>query len=121
MKKILVVDDDAGVRHLIRRLLKREGYEVIEGSDRQDIFELIRTEHPALVLMDVHMPRLDGIEALRKIIKNDPGVAVIMVSGDDNLGLARQAMEKGACDYITKPLDLRSLQMSVKAYMPLVS
>ena len=66
------------------------------------------------------MPKVDGISALGAILDEDPGVAVIMVSGDDDLELAKRAMARGACDYVTKPFDLRSLQMSVRAYAQLV-
>lgn len=117
-KKLLVIDDEPMVRHFLRRAVEEMGHEVIEAADGAEVAEIIEREHPALVLLDVHMPQLDGIATLSEILDSDPSIAVIMVSGDDDLKLSEMAMERGACDYITKPIDLRSLQMSVKAYLP---
>jgi DNA-binding response OmpR family regulator len=119
MGKLLVVDDDRVVRRLIRRVFEEAGYEVIETADGQGVSQLVQTERPALVLMDIHMPHLNGLTVLNEIMEADPGMAVIMISGDDDLRVAKRAIEIGACDYITKPIDLRSLQMAVRAYSPL--
>ncbi|MFH1620285.1 MAG: response regulator [bacterium] len=117
-RKLLVIDDDPAVRGVIRRVLQEAGLEVIEAADGRGVADLVRRERPALALLDIHMPHLDGIAALSEILDAAPGMAVVMVSGDDDLRLAKMAMDRGACDHLTKPLDLRSLRMSVKAYMP---
>lgn len=116
-QKLLVVDDEPVVRRLIRKLLQQAGYGVIEAADGDDALELIRREHPVLVLLDIHMPRLDGIATLDAILEIDPKVGVIMVTGDGQETRAKMAMDRGACDYLAKPFDADSLRTSVMAHL----
>ena len=114
-KKLLVVDDDSAVRRFMRRAVQGAGYEVVEAADGDQAVELVGRERPDLVLLDMHMPRLDGIEALSAIMDLNPAMAVIMVTGDGDIERAKLAMERGACDYMSKPFDIQSLQTSVMA------
>ena len=115
--RLLVVDDDPAVRRVIKRMLEGAEREILEAANGAEALRLVSERHPDLVLLDIHMPRMGGIAALSAIARAHPEVAVIMVSGDDDLALARSAMEQGACDYLTKPVDARSLHMSVSAYL----
>ena len=112
-KKVLVIDDESEVRHLIRRVLQKMGHEVIEAADGADTMQLIRHERPDLVLLDIHMPKLDGIATMSDIRDVDPTLPVVMVTGDLDLERVKLALERGASEYITKPFDLQSLESSI--------
>lgn len=111
--KILVIDDERQVRSLLRRTLERLGLDVIEAEDGDQAAQLMTREQPALVLLDMHMPRVDGITTLDAIRDLDASIAVIVVTGDADWERVRIAMYHGANEYITKPLDLEALEFSV--------
>lgn len=111
--KILVIDDERQVRSLLRRTLERLGLDVIEAEDGDQAAQLMTREQPALVLLDMHMPRVDGITTLDAIRHLDASIAVIVVTGDADWERVRIAMDHGANEYITKPLDPEALEFSV--------
>lgn len=112
-QKVLIIDDEAVLRRLVRRSLEHAGYEVVEACDGAEAFDQVREHRPAVVLMDIHMPRLDGIAAIEGIRRIDNDIAVIVMSGDP--GRAALALERGASDFIAKPFDLERLTGSVLA------
>jgi DNA-binding response OmpR family regulator len=114
-KRILVVDDDAQVRNLVRRTFQAPDYEVLEAADGDFAVPIVLEKHPDLILLDMHMPRLDGVAALDEILAKEPGAAVVMLTGDHNPTHAKTAMDRGACDYITKPFDIQTLKTCVTA------
>ena len=114
--KILVVDDDPAVRHFRRRVLQGK-YEVVEAGDGDDAARMVAELRPNLVVLDMHMPRLDGIAALSEILDTDSAMPVIMVTCDGDMDRAKLAMERGARDFMTKPFDLKALQTSVTAHL----
>lgn len=111
---ILVVDDEDGIRESVREILSDEGYRVIEASDGTRVLDLIREERPRLVLLDIWMPRVDGIGLLKEIKEQEPGVDVIMISGHGNIHTAVTATKLGAFDFIEKPLSLDGLLLTVR-------
>ncbi len=111
---ILVVDDEEGIRESVREILSDEGYRVIEAADGTRVLELIRKERPRLVLLDIWMPRVDGIELLKEIKEREPEVDVIMISGHGNIHTAVTATKLGAFDFIEKPLSLDGLLLTVR-------
>jgi UDP-3-O-[3-hydroxymyristoyl] N-acetylglucosamine deacetylase len=113
-KKILVVDDEDRVRESIREILSDEGYRVIEASDGTKVLDLIRSERPELVLLDIWMPEVDGIGLLKEIKKEEPEVKVIMISGHGNIHTAVTATKLGAFDFMEKPLSLEGLLLTVR-------
>jgi len=113
-RPILVVDDEEKIRESIREILSDEGYRVIEASDGNKVLELIRKERPRLVLLDIWMPRVDGIGLLREIKEKEPGIDVIMISGHGNIHTALTAAKLGAFDFIEKPLSLEGLLYAVR-------
>ena len=115
-KKILVVDDDPAVRHFMRRVLQGE-YEVVEAGDGDEAAKMVAALRPDLVVLDMHMPRLDGIAALSEILDIDAAMPVIMVTGDGDMDRAKLAMDRGARDFMTKPFDLQTLQTSVMPHL----
>ena len=103
MATILIVDDDAFVRTLLRDMLAGEGYTLLEAEDGRAALDLLGDRAPALVLLDLFMPRLSGMEALASIRQRWPGARVLVISSLDSDRLVNEALEAGAAGYITKP------------------
>jgi two-component system chemotaxis response regulator CheY len=106
-KKILVVDDASFMRTVLKDIIKGNGLatEVIEAGDGVDGVKAYQTQKPDLVTLDVNMPRADGIQALRAIMKIDPAAKVVMVTSVEQKQIVQDAMRLGARDYIVKPFD----------------
>ncbi len=106
---VLVVDDEERIRSSLRGILTDEGYRVLDTGDPCSAMQLIAGEHPAVVLLDVWMPGLDGIELLRQIKRANPATQVIMISGHANIQNAVAATRLGAADFIEKPFSVNGL------------
>ena len=106
-KKILVVDDASFMRTVLKDIVKGNGLatEVIEAADGVEGVKAYQAQEPDLVTMDVNMPRADGIQALRAIMKIDPAAKVVMVTSVEQKQIVQDAMKIGARDYIVKPFD----------------
>lgn len=103
--KILTIDDDDMVRDVIAGLLEILGYNVIQAENGRTGIEKCRREHPDLVLTDLRMPEMDGLEVLAAVTKEFPEMPIIVVTGMGGIGDAIEAVKLGAWDYITKPFD----------------
>lgn len=115
MAKILVIDDQPSIRKTLREILEYESFEVDEAEDGQKGFDMFNKEAYDLILSDIKMPKLDGIEFLEKVMaSNNPDVPIIMISGHGNIDTAVDAIKKGAYDYIPKPVDLNRLLVTVR-------
>jgi two-component system response regulator HydG len=112
-RSILVVDDDIAHRTMLRILLGWE-YEIVEADCGSKAIEKIQKAPFDLVLMDVSMPEISGVEALDRIKATNPGVPVIMMTAYSSAETANRAMEKGACDYLTKPFDFDNLRLTIE-------
>ncbi len=113
MAKILVIDDERSIRSTLREILEYEGYEMDEAPDGPAALELAAVEKYDVILCDIKMPQMDGIEVLDKLlVMND--TPVVMISGHGNIETAVDALKKGAYDYISKPLDLNRLLVSIR-------
>jgi DNA-binding response OmpR family regulator len=110
MEKILVVDDEITICNLFKEFLTLKGYEVYTASDGRTAVAKVKEIRPHIVLLDIMMPGIGGIETLKEIRKVDPRVAVVMVTGVFDEELGKRAMELGACDYITKPVNFDYLE-----------
>jgi UDP-3-O-[3-hydroxymyristoyl] N-acetylglucosamine deacetylase len=106
---ILVVDDEAGIRESVRGVLADEGFRVLEAEDGRGALRLMAQERPRLVILDIWMPEMDGIELLRHIRDAHPGTPVIVISGHGNIETAVTATKLGAFDFIEKPFSLDGL------------
>jgi two-component system, NtrC family, response regulator AtoC len=113
-KTILVADDDASIRSLLKQLLSDEGFAVHEASTGIEVVDKVKESSPDLVIMDVRMPELDGIEALARLKSTNPKTAVLIMTAFGSSNAAIRAMELGAFDYITKPFELDKISHSVK-------
>ncbi len=113
-KKILTVDDDEFVREILVAYLEDSGYEVLQAENGRLGLEVFRREAPDLVMLDLRMPEMDGLEVLGNIIQESPDTPVILVSGMGTIGDAIKALKLGAWDYIAKPIhDMGVLEHAV--------
>jgi two-component system response regulator AtoC len=113
-RTILVADDDASIRSLLKQLLADEGHSVLEAATGTEVVEQVKGSSPDLVIMDVRMPELDGIEALQKVKIASPNTAVLIMTAFGTSNAAIKAMELGAFDYITKPFELEKISHTIK-------
>ncbi|HLI81413.1 MAG TPA: UDP-3-O-acyl-N-acetylglucosamine deacetylase [Candidatus Binataceae bacterium] len=110
---VLVVDDEERIRSSLRGILSDEGFRVLDTGRAPEVMGLIEREHPAVVLLDVWMPDIDGIELLRRIKSERPAVPVIMISGHANIQSAVAATKLGAADFIQKPFSVTGLLAAI--------
>jgi len=110
---VLVVDDEERIRSALRGILSDEGFRVVDTGDAPAVMDLIARESPAIVLLDVWMPDMDGIELLRRIKSEQPRVLVIMISGHANIQSAVAATKLGAADFLQKPFSVSGLLASI--------
>jgi len=110
---VLVVDDEERVRTSLRGILNDEGFRVLDTGDAPAVLDIIARERPRLVLLDVWMPEIDGIELLRRIKLCQPAVEVIMISGHANIQNAVAATKLGAADFLEKPFSVDGLLASI--------
>ncbi|HZW82639.1 MAG TPA: response regulator [Candidatus Deferrimicrobium sp.] len=112
--KILIVDDQMGVRRLLYEAFKEEGFQVDMAASGQEAITKVKEVVPELILMDMKMPGMNGLEALKEIKKLNLDIAVIMMTAYGELEIVTQAMKLGVKEYITKPFDLNDLKLLVK-------
>ena len=113
-RKVLVVDDDPDMRAMVTELLKSCGYDVHAAADGLAALRTFVAENPDVVLLDIRMPGIDGIDVLASIREIDPYVKVIMLTGVTRMSEANEAFEYGVFDYIGKPVDPAYLELSVE-------
>jgi CheY-like chemotaxis protein len=113
MATILVVDDNADMLDLLTQFFETKGHRVITALNAEEGLKKVVSERPPLVLMDIMMPRMHGVEALRRVKAIDPSIKVIMITAVDDKDVAEEALSSGASDYITKPIDLQYLDTLV--------
>jgi two-component system response regulator YesN len=116
-KVVLVADDEAVVRNLLRRVLTESGYEVMLAESGEQAVEFSRTVRVDLVLLDINMPGIGGLSALREISKQDPPPRIIMLTAVNDPQVARMTMELGALDYLTKPIDIVTLRKAIQTHL----
>lgn len=117
MKKILVVDDEKPIREMLKRFLVKKGYEVYDADNGADALRIVGEQEPCIVLLDIRMPKTDGIEVLKKIKELKPDTGIIMITAVSETAVAEKCMEYGAFDYITKPISLEYLEECLLAKM----
>ena len=117
MGKILVVDDDQGTTKLLEFILSQEGYEVISVNNSDDTLPTALTQHPNLVLLDLMMPGLDGLEVCRKLRTKAQlaSIPIVFFTAAGDLKKKVSAFESGANDYILKPVHPQELKLRIKA------
>ena len=116
MSKILIIEDESAIRRVLKKIISEENdtYKVDEAEDGLEGLEKVQKEDFDLILCDIKMPKMDGVEVLEKIKKVKPEIPVVMISGHGDLDLAVNTMRLGAFDYISKPPDLNRLLNTVR-------
>ena len=117
MPKILIIDDEKAIRRTIKEILEFEKYTVDEAEDGQQGLEMALKGHYDVVLSDIKMPKLDGNELLTKLMAHGTESSLIMMSGHGNIENAVDAVKKGAFDYLSKPIDLNRLLVTIRNAM----
>src|SRR5690349_21917579 len=117
MSNILIIDDEKAIRKTLSEILSYEGYKIEEAGDGEEGLRKFREKVYDVVLCDIKMPKLDGIEFLDKVHEVNPDVPVIMISGHGTIETAVEAVKKGAYDYISKPPDLNRLLIAIRNAM----
>lgn len=114
---ILVADDEPNVRSLLSNILRKEGYEVVTAKNGPETLSVFRKSSPDLILLDVRMPLMDGIETFKQIRRENEEVLIIMMTAYGTVETAVQAMKMGAFDYLVKPFNLEEIKlMIIKAF-----
>ncbi|MBK7391375.1 MAG: sigma-54-dependent Fis family transcriptional regulator [Bacteroidetes bacterium] len=117
MSRILVIDDEKSIRNTLKEILTYEGFEVVEAQDGMEGLKFVEKEKFDIILSDIKMPKIDGIEVLEKLQELSPETPVVMISGHGNIDTAVEAIRKGAFDYISKPLDLNRMLVTIRNAM----
>jgi DNA-binding NtrC family response regulator len=117
MPRILIIDDEKSIRNTLKEILTYEGYEVAEAQDGSEGIRIAEKEKFDIILSDIKMPKMDGIEVLDKLQEITPETPVVMISGHGNIDTAVEAIRKGAFDYISKPLDLNRMLVTIRNAM----
>lgn len=110
MKKVLIVDDEKPIRDMLRRFLTRKGYEVFDADNAEDTMKVVREQAPNVVLLDIRMPKTDGVVILKQIKEANKDIGVVMITAVNDTAVAEKCIEQGAYDYITKPISLEYLE-----------
>jgi DNA-binding NtrC family response regulator len=117
MANILVIDDERAIRNVLRDILGNEGYKTEEAADGEEGLKKFQAGSFDVVLCDIKMPKMDGLEFLQKASESNPDTPIIMISGHGNIETAVEAVKKGAFDYISKPPDLNRLLITIRNAM----
>jgi two-component system response regulator AtoC len=113
--RVLCVDDEQEILDTLTEFLTLNGYEVVTAQNVGDAFMLLAVAPPDVVLLDIGMPRIDGMSALRRIRDSHPQLPVVMLAANVDLALARDTLKRGAFDYLAKPFDFDHLRQVIEA------
>ncbi len=117
MSKILIVDDEVEICEFLKEFFIDRGYEVVTVSRGEDVVSLVEQEKPHILLLDIKMPGVDGLQVLKEVKARFAALKVIMVTAIENVDKIDEAFRLGADNYITKPLSLEYLERDVREKM----
>src|SRR5215475_1999141 len=112
--KLVAVDDTPSSLELLRESLAQEGLTIFTSTDPEEGLDLVFNEHPQIVLLDLVMPKMTGMEMLEKIVEFDPSIDVLLMTAHYTTETAVEAIQKGACDYLNKPISIPGLRARVE-------
>lgn len=115
-QKILIVDDQFGIRILLNEVLQKEGYDTFQAANGVQALEIVKENSPDLVLLDMKIPGMDGIEILKRMKVIDEDIRVIIMTAYGELDMIQQAMDLGALTHFAKPFDIDDIRVAVKKY-----
>jgi len=116
-KKLLIVDDQNGIRILLMEVFSSEGYETYQASNGKLALEIVRNVSPDLVLLDMKIPGMDGLDILKHIKSIDASIKVIMMTAYGELDMIKEATDLGAIMHFTKPFDIDELRQAVNQHL----
>lgn len=119
MKKILIVDDQYGIRVLLNEVLKKDGFEIFQSANGERALELVEEENPDLMLLDIRIPGMDGLEIMKEMKKRgtDTGVKIILMTAFGEEQMMLEAKELGITDHCAKPFDISTIREKVKFHL----
>jgi len=112
--KVLVIDDERAILEMLELSLSSEGYDVLTAENGEKALEIFEQQGPRLVLTDIKMPGIDGIEVLKRIKAMDENAEVIVITGHGDMDTAVRALQSGASDFVTKPVRDEVLMLALK-------
>lgn len=116
-KKILIVDDQFGIRILLNEVLQREGYDTYQAANGLQALEIVQENVPDLVLLDMKIPGMDGIEILKRLKELYRDIKVVIMTAYGELDMIQEAMDLGAITHFAKPFDIEDIREAVKKYL----
>ena len=117
-EKILIVDDQFGIRILLNEVLQKEGYQTFQAANGIQALEIVDQHSPDLVLLDMKIPGMDGIEIPKRMKQKDDGIRVIIMTAYGELDMIQEAKDLGALTHFAKPFDIDDIRRAVKQYIP---
>lgn len=117
--KILIVDDQYGIRILLNEVLQKVGYDTYQAANGVQALEIAKEHAPDLVLLDMKIPGMDGIEILKRMKDYDPTIAVIIMTAYGELDMIQRAKDLGAITHFAKPFDIDDIRNAVHKYLPI--
>lgn len=117
--KLLIVDDQYGIRILLNEVFQREGYTTFQASNGVQALEIVQKHQPDLVLLDMKIPGMDGIEILKRIKEINPDIQVIIMTAYGELDMIQETRELGAVMHFAKPFDIDDMRDAVRKYIAL--
>ncbi len=116
--KVLIVDDQFGIRILLNEVLHKEGYQTFQAANGVQALEILNTKSPDLVLLDMKIPGMDGIEILKRMKAVEPDIRVIIMTAYGELDMIQEAKDLGALTHFAKPFDIDDIRKAVAKYIP---
>ncbi|MED1061002.1 response regulator [Bacillus licheniformis] len=120
-EKILIVDDQYGIRVLLNEVFNKEGYKTFQAANGIQALDIVKNQRPDLVLLDMKIPGMDGIEILKRMKIIDEGIRVIIMTAYVELDMIQESKELGALTHFAKPFDIDEIRDAVKTYLPIKS
>ncbi|TSB44956.1 response regulator [Alkalicoccobacillus porphyridii] len=117
LKKLLVVDDQYGIRVLLNEILQKDGYIVFQAANGVQAIKTVEEENPDLILLDMKIPGMDGLEILRRIKSTHPNIKVVMMTAYGELNLINEAIRLGAATYFSKPFDIDDVRQVIRDHL----
>lgn len=119
VRKLLIVDDQYGIRILLNEVFQKEGYLTFQASNGMQALQIVEKDRPDLVLLDMKIPGMDGIEILRRLKEIDKTIEVFIMTAYGELDMIQQAKDLGARTHFAKPFDIDEIRAAVKAQVPM--
>lgn len=115
--KLLIVDDQFGIRILLNEIFQKEGYKTFQAANGQQALDIVKKYSPDLVLLDMKIPGMDGIEILKRMKEIDPDIRVIIMTAYGELDMIQEAKKLGALTHFAKPFDINDIREAVRQHI----